>query len=242
MNMLKVFKLSVLSLVVFNTSAFAATFSSGLVPFNGAYNVEINNICAADSSYANSLPPVSVINEALIGNLTFNPDATQTSKISSIDAYNKWIAYVTPLTAVAPPVLSQVTDPTSTTTPLAKLIETPIQWGITNESTSESDVTYPYTSMPVGYHNRETAYVVITKYTLSNPVFTNSVFSTGYAIYRQHNGQPWKSIRVYPNAFSTSPTLTAATNLLVLEQYTNPTVIGSQTYTFNCRSKVNLFR
>ena len=238
-------KLILILALFLSNAVFAATptYSSGVVPLNGQYNLEISNICAVDDA-SPIVPSKSVINEALIGNLIFTPDTTQTSKVSSIDAYNKWIAYVTPLTAsspspaVAPPVLSQVIDPTN---PALKLIETPLQWGTMKQITIESDITYPITSIPSSYNYYENAFAVITKYTYSNSALNGGI-ATGYAIYRQKSGNPWKRIQAFPNTFTTSPTLSASTNFLVMTQYTDQIMSGSQPVTFNCRSRVNLVR
>ena len=124
----------ILGLLLSNlANAASTTYYSGLVPLTGSYNIDLNNTCAPDSSYANSLPPVTGVNEALVGILTITPDTTQTSKVSSLDAYNKWLAYMTPLTGVpslAPPALSQLKDPTNA---LVNINETPIQWGALNK-------------------------------------------------------------------------------------------------------------
>ena len=232
----------ILGLLLSNlANAASTTYYSGLVPLTGSYNIDLNNTCAPDSSYANSLPPVTGVNEALVGILTITPDTTQTSKVSSLDAYNKWLAYMTPLTGVpslAPPALSQLKDPTNA---LVNINETPIQWGGIKQTTTESDVSSPYTSSATPYHYIETAYFVITKYTYSNSSLNNGI-TTGYKLYHQSNGSGWARANLYVNAFTTSPTLTSSTNAIVLLGYSDQKSINSQNYTFNCRSKINLMR
>ena len=234
-------KLTLILGLLLSNLANAATYASGVVPFNGTYNLEISHSCALDVSYANSLPPITSYNEVLVGSNNFMPDTAHTSTVSSIDAYNKWLAYVAPLTGVSAPVLSQVVDPTSASVPPAKLIETPLQWGIIKQSTIQSDVTFPYTVVPTTTNYIESAYSVLTKYTYSNSALTNGV-TTGYAIYRQNNiGTPWVRLQIFTNAFSAT-SLSASTNVILLAHHSEQKLIGSQNYIFNCGSKINMIR
>ena len=236
-------KLTLILAMLLSNVAFAATYTSGLVPINNTYNFEVDSKCAVDASYASALPALTTQSLTTIGYANFAPDITHTSTVSSADAYNKFISYITSLTTYTPkitaPLLSQAIDPTNTT---LKLIETPIQWGVLKQRTVENDVTGPYTSTPTPYNYNETGFLIITKFTYSNSAL-NSGFTTGYAGYYWNNNDiKWNALNVFPNAFSTTPTLTSSTNILILTADHDQINIGSQGYPTNCSTKAKMTR
>jgi len=236
-------KLTLLLALLLSNVANAATYPSGIVPINGTYNFEIDSKCSVDAVYATALPALTTQNLTSIGYVNFTPDTTHTSSVSSTDAYNKLIDYLTSLTTYSPkitaPVLSQTIDPTNTT---LKLIETPIQWGVMKQSNMASDATGPYTVMPTPYNYNETGFLIITKFTYSNSAL-NSGFTTGYAGYYWNNGNnKWNNLSVFPNAFTTTPTASSSTNILILTADHDQINIGSQGYPTNCTTKAKMTR
>jgi len=232
-------KIVLASTLLLSNISFAATYSSGLVPFNGTYNLDFNETCVVDGSTFPSIPPITSTTSNNVGYFTFTPDGTKTSTVSSLDAYNKWIASVNPLTGVGAPVFSQVIDPTKTT---VKLIETPIQWGPTKDTHVKSFYSEPYTSPPTISNVAEVGYLVITKYTFSNSALNNGI-ATGYRAYSWSTGNAgWEPWTLFPNAFSTSPTLTSSTNILGMRTGFDQQTFTLQTYTYNCIAKAKLSR
>ena len=148
-------KILILALLLSN-QANAATYGSGIVPYNGTYNNQSTTSCDLDSTYATPLGLTTAVDNVTTGQEIFTPDITHTSTVSTLDAFKtKWVPYITGLTTFSPVItnpISLLTSNPDPTAPSVMLNETPIQWGVLKQSTVEYDVTGPYTATPTPYN------------------------------------------------------------------------------------------
>ncbi len=228
MNMLKVLKLSVLSLLIFNTSVYAA--KSPVTPLNGIYVSTSTNFCTADST---NIPPAGALtsyNSASVGQGSFTPDATYIGATNAI-AFAAWVSSLATKTpAISSPVsvLNATQDPT--TTAVLKLTETPIEWGVMSSTDTEAFFNTPYTYKPTDNNNAGNKPVFITSFTYALPANNNNV-ATGYALYGwSKSANSWKRLVLYLN----QPANVKSTSFVAHKIDSEQSNIGSGIYTFDC--------
>ena len=228
MNMLKVLKLSVLSLLILNTSVYAA--KSPVTPLNGNYLTSTTNFCTVDST---NIPPTGALtsyNSASVGQNSFTPDATY-SGANNTAAFSAWVSYLATKVPAVPspsPALNSTQDPT--TTSVLKLTETPIEWGVWTMTHTEAFFNTPYSFKPTDSNNAGKAPFFITSYSYSLPANNNNI-STGYALYGWSNSaNTWKRLVLYLNQPANVKSTTFVAHKIDAEQSN----LGSGIYTFDC--------
>jgi len=220
-----------------SSHAFAATVKSGTGPLSGTYNLITSGFCEIDpgTSYPGGYP--TSYNSMVVGQHIYTPDSSHTGP-SNAAAFSSWVSYAMGLVSgMTSPVilLTSTNDPTSVTLPLAKLTETPIEWGTMSKIKSKLTFTGPASSTPEAKIGGGPHYFFITSFTYSNPANSNNV-KTGYAHYSFSIGDAtWYRAVLYFN-----PASGIATNAVALGASTTQINAGGTLYPFNCVDTGNL--
>ena len=222
-----------------SSNVFAATVpapKSPAYPVNGTYNISNTLFCSVDANagYPSGYPTTYF--KSHITQHNFTPDTTRT--------FSNWVTYVMGLTPGMPnPNLSfnSIPDPSSTTVPQAKLVETPIQWGTNSKIALGSEVTAPYSTPTLISAGGSNNYWIFTSFTYSNPANINNA-RTGYALRTFGLGDT-----AWSNSFFFFNTLTpwSTTNTSVANNFMGSRVgiktfnAGATSYPFNCTETGN---
>ena len=191
MNMLKVLKLSVLSLLILNNSAFCAPVAgSPQYPVNGKYNASASYLCIIDASNSPSPGYFNTKESVDVGQLTYTPDTAHT--------FSGWLASLGAGVPNPLPLLSNtVVDPTNSA---FKLIETPLQWGSSSGVFNQVVITTPNTQSLTNVSLSSIGQGFTTSFMYKNPANNNNV-TTGFAMYNFDSYYNiWKRKALYFNS------------------------------------------
>ena len=220
-----------------SSNVFAATVKSGTGPLSGTYNFITSGFCEVDSaaSYPGGYP--TSYNSMVVGQHIYTPDSSHTGA-SNAAAFSSWVSYAMGLVSVMTnptTLLTSTNDPTSVTLPIAKLTETPIEWGTISKIKSKLTFTGPASSTPEAKIGGGIHYFFITSFTYSNPSNSNQV-KTGYAHYSFGMGDTtWNRAVLYFD-----PATGVANNAVALGASTTQINAGGTIFTFNCADSGNL--
>ena len=222
-----------------SSNVFAATVpapKSPLYPVNGTYNISSTLFCSVDANagYPSGYP-TTYFNSKITQN-NFTPDTTRT--------FSNWVTYVMGLTPGMPnPNLSfnSIPDPSSTTVPQAKLVETPIQWGSHSKISLSSDISAPYSTPNSISSGGANNYWIFTSFNYSNPANINNA-KTGYLIRTFAAGDSaWSQAFVFFDTLTPwSSNTNVANNAIVTNQKIKNFNAGTNSYPFNCIETANV--